>query len=212
VQFNDLAQFVLYVIPGFVALEIYRHVYPVKTRSDFIVVTWSIVFGLMISFSLIWINENLFGSFFRFVPNELPSIGFLLALLSCGIVLGLIRVLLRKLRTLIADTTPFFQKLNPDPQNVWYQVNQAKEEYWAVVFLDDESIYLGYIKTFRSDPDKSEQDFLLSHASRVDDHLRVMYEVDGLGVYLNTKNVKRIEYYAGTTNSARNSKRKSSKL
>jgi hypothetical protein len=209
VQFNELAQFVLYVIPGFIALEIYRYVYPVKTRTDFIIVTWSIVFGLIISFSLIWVNENLLGNFLRFVPDKLPSIGFLLALLSCGIVLGLIRILLRKLRTLIADSAPFFQGLNPDPQNVWYQVNQAKEEYWAVVFLDDKSIYLGYIQSFRSDPDKLEQDFLLSHASRVDDHLRVMYEVEGLGVYLNTKDVKRIEYYAGTTSSAGNMKGKS---
>lgn len=210
-QFSDLAQFVLYVIPGFIALEIYRYVYPVKTRSDFIIVTWSVVFGLLISFSLIWINDNLLDNFLQFVPNELPSIGFLLALLFCGILLGLIRILFRKLRTLIADATPFFQRLNPDPQNVWYQVNQAKEEYWAVVFLDDESIYLGYIQSFRSDPDELEQDFLLSHASRIDDHLRVLYEVDGLGVYLNTKNVKRIEYYAGTTKSAGSTKRKRSK-
>jgi hypothetical protein len=37
-----------------------------------------------------------------------------------------------------------------------------------------------------------------------------MYEVEGLGVYLNTKNVKRIEYYAGTTSSAGNMKGKPS--
>ena len=69
--------------------------------------------------------------------------------------------------------------------------------YWAVIFLDDNSIYLGFIGTYRYDPDATDQDFLLAKAKRVDENLNVQYEIDGLGVYLNTRNVKRIEYYQG---------------
>jgi hypothetical protein len=198
VQFNDLTLFVLYVIPGFIALEVFRYAYPVKTRSDFIIVTWSVVLGLSTSYGLIWLNNTLLDNFFRFKPDELPGITFLLALILGGALIGFLRIALRRLRTFLANAKPGLNRLNPDPRSIWHEVNQAKGEYWAVVFLDDTSIYLGYIQSFRSDPDLQDQDFLLSHASRVDNRLRVTYEIDGLGVYLNTRNVKRIEYYAGT--------------
>lgn len=69
------------------------------------------------------------------------------------------------------------------------------------MFLDDDSIYLGYVKAYRADPDESEQDFVLGQVKRVDEHLQILNEIDGLGVYLNTRNVKRIEYYKGVTES-----------
>ena len=197
-QFNDLAHFVIYVIPGFIALELFRSVYPVKTRSDFIVITWSVVFGLSISYGLVWLNDNLLGDFFRIDPDALPSIGFLLVLILGGALAGGVRIAMRMLRSFLSDKIPALKNLSSGPRSVWYEVNEAKGSYWAVVFLDDSSIYLGYIQCFRSDPDAPDQDFLLSNARRVDARLRVMYKIDGLGVYLNTRNVKRIEYYAGT--------------
>jgi hypothetical protein len=63
-----------------------------------------------------------------------------------------------------------------------------------VVYLDDGSIYLGWIKDFTFDPDADDNDFLLADAKRVDDQLAEKYAVTGRGVYLNTRNVKRIEF------------------
>jgi hypothetical protein len=68
---------------------------------------------------------------------------------------------------------------------------------WSVVYLDDGSIYLGVVHQYRSNPNDQDQDFLLAKAQRVDDKLQTLYLVTGQGVYLNTRNVKRIEYLAG---------------
>lgn len=73
-------------------------------------------------------------------------------------------------------------------------VNSPDNKDWAVIFLDDGSIYSGWISDYRFDPDSSDQDFLLSKAKRVDDDLSPMYEINGIGVYLNTRNVRRIEF------------------
>ena len=63
------------------------------------------------------------------------------------------------------------------------------------MYLDDGSIYLGIIRQYRSNPNDQDQDFLLAKAQRVDsDKLQPLYPVTGQGVYLNTRNVKRIEY------------------
>jgi len=62
------------------------------------------------------------------------------------------------------------------------------------VYLDDGAIYLGWIKEYTFDPDVESNDFLLAGAKRVDDNLNTTYLVNGQGVYLNTRNVKRIEF------------------
>jgi len=53
---------------------------------------------------------------------------------------------------------------------------------------------LGWIKDFTFDPDAEDNDFLLADAKRVDDQLTAQYIVTGRGVYLNTRDVKRIEF------------------
>lgn len=200
-QFNTVAEFVLYVIPGFIALEAYRAAYPVKTRSDFVSLTWSAIFGIMISYFLIWINGTLLGNFLHYTSGSLPSFEFLLGLICLGLGIGLIRILFHYLRFKVAASYRAFHRLNPDPQSVWAQVNRTNNRQWATVFLDDASVYLGFIETYKYDPDAIDQDFLLGKARRVDENLNVLYAVDGIGVYLNTKNVKRIEFYKGESDS-----------
>jgi Family of unknown function (DUF6338) len=73
------------------------------------------------------------------------------------------------------------------------EVNQQSTEY-AVIYLDDGAIYLGWIKEYTFVPDAESNDFLLAGARRVDEHLNTIYLVNGQGVYLNTRNVKRIEF------------------
>ncbi len=76
-------------------------------------------------------------------------------------------------------------------------MNSSDQKNWAVVFLEDESIYLGWIKKYLFDPHKAEQEFLLCNAARVDEQLNTIYEIDGVGVWLTTKNVTKIEFIKG---------------
>ena len=68
---------------------------------------------------------------------------------------------------------------------------------WATVFLSDGAIYLGWISKYTFNPDAVDQDFLLSNARRVDEQLSELYRVTGIGVYINTRDVKRIEFVEG---------------
>ena len=82
----------------------------------------------------------------------------------------------------------------PDVNSIWARVNQRGTDQWAQVFLDNDVQYLGYIKYFKNDPDAADQDFLLAESYRVDKNRRPLYRVDGVGVYLNTRDVRRIEF------------------
>ena len=66
-----------------------------------------------------------------------------------------------------------------------------------MVFLNDGSIYRGYIKSYTFDPDATDQDFLLSEAVRVNEDLHPKYRITGQGVYLRTRDVRRIEFLKG---------------
>ena len=114
-----------------------------------------------------------------------------------AIFFGYILVLFRLLRLKLSATVPKFKWIAPDPQSIWNMINQPDNDDWAVVFLDDDSIYLGWIERYSFNPNITDQDFLLSNARRVNKDLNVIYRVDGIGVYLNTKNVKRIEFIVG---------------
>ena len=52
----------------------------------------------------------------------------------------------------------------------------------------------GGITRYTWNPELDDQDFLLYDATCVDDDLKEKYIVDGIGVYLNTRDVNRIEF------------------
>jgi hypothetical protein len=97
---------------------------------------------------------------------------------------------------------PELKWLAPDVNSIWARVNQTGTDQWAVVFLEEDVQYLGYIRYFRNDPDANDQDFLLAESFRVDKNRRVMYKVNGVGVYLNTRDVRRIEFLDGFVSKA----------
>ena len=118
---------------------------------------------------------------------------FIVALAVAGLLLGTLLISMRWTRFSVAKKYEWLRGLEPDPQSIWVRVNQPTAEY-AVVYLDDGAIYLGWIREYTFDPEAETNDFLLAEAKRVDEHLNTIYLVNGQGVYLNTRNVKRIEF------------------
>jgi hypothetical protein len=193
-NFSDIVQFLLYVIPGFISIEYFRARFPAKTRTDFITISWSIVFGVGITSLLIWLDSNALHGLLAYHPVGFPSLPFLASLVVAGFLIGISRVGLRQLRFLLSRHFPSLRWLAPDVNSIWARVNQTGTNQWAMVFLDDDVQYLGYIRYFRNDPDANDQDFLLAESFRVDKNRRVIYRVDGVGVYLNTRDIRRIEF------------------
>lgn len=190
----DIVQFLLYVIPGFISIEYFRARFPAKARTDFITISWSIVFGVGITSLLIWLDSHALHGFLRYQPAGFPSLRFLASLVAAGFLIGIIRAGLRQLRFVLSHRITSPKWLAPDVNSIWARVNQTGTDQWAMVFLEEDVQYLGYIRYFRNDPDAKDQDFLLAEAFRVDKSRRVMYRVDGVGVYLNTRDVRRIEF------------------
>jgi len=193
-----LVDFVLYVLPGFIAIEIFRSFYPAKKRSDFYNVALSIVFGLVITAFVIPVDHAIPQSVLVFPKIVgMPTIRQVILLLSAGLVVGFLRVLWRGARSRISTFHRIFRKLRPKVQSVWAKTNEPETNEWAIVFISDGSVYRGFIRYYSDDPNSESQDFLLSRATRVDEKLKEVYAVTGSGVYLNTKNVVRIEYLKG---------------
>jgi hypothetical protein len=162
---EHLVDFLVHVMPGFIALQLFRAKYPAKQLSEFLQVAWSLIYGVILAAVVHAIDG-------RFLHGRL---GTSLA------------------RFKIAVHWPRFEGIAPDPQSIWVKVNRPSNDY-AVVYVDDGSVYLGWIKDYTFDPDAEDNDFLLVDAKRVDEQLRELYSVTGRGVYLNTRNVKRIEF------------------
>lgn len=196
---ENIIGLILYIIPGFLAMEVYHAAYPVRERDNFILSTWSIIYGAAISSFVKFIDSHLLKNALHSDSSSLPSFSFLIVLIVFGLLVGFLGVLFNKIRFWISQKWPKFKKIAPIPQSTWAKINAYSNIDWAVVFLDDGSIYLGWIKDYTYDPNSENQDFLLSHASCVDESLNIKYEITGCGVYMNTKNIKRIEFVQGRT-------------
>ena len=60
----SLAEFALYVVPGFLAIQVFRYFYPTKKSSTFELTATSLVVGVGITTILKWVDCRAAGSGF----------------------------------------------------------------------------------------------------------------------------------------------------
>ena len=193
---EHIAEFIVYAMPGFVSLQLYRNLYPIKGLTEFLRVAWSLIYGVCLASMVRGLDARYLAHSLHSADEGFPRFRFILALVAAGVLWGLVLAGFTRLRLFLSDTHPSLDFISPDVQSIWASINQTQAG-WAVVFTDDGAIYLGWIGEFTYLPDAADNDFLLSDATRLNDDFTVSYEVDGQGVYLNTKNVKRIEFRKG---------------
>ena len=195
-----LIEFFLYLVPGFIALEIYRARHPAKKTSDFTRATWSVVYGVVIYAAVRWVDDILFSGSLRGNTSDtdvFPNAGFIIILFLVGICVGLLQIGTDAARFHLGTRINRLGWLTPGYISIWSRINAPTNNDWAVVFLRDGATYIGSIAEYSFDPNAEDQDFLLSNAKRVDEQLNEQYSIDGLGVYLNTRDVRRIEFLQG---------------
>ena len=194
---QNIVEFILYIAPGFIAIYIYRFRYPTKEKDSFIEISSCIVFGSIIMATMRWVDENWLNYFFNTNFTDTPGIQFTLGIFIFGIAGGLLGILQANIRNTLAKEYNLYNFMTKNPDPIWKTINDNKQDNWAVVFLDDGSIYLGWISSYSYDAYNTDQEFLLGQAARINEDLSIRYEIDGIGVYLNTKHIKRIEFIKG---------------
>ena len=132
---------ILYIAPGFLTMEVYHAFYPVRERNNFILSTWSIIYGVAISAVVRSLDSTLLHNLLQSKTRAFPSLSLIMVLFLFGISTGLLLVLINGIRFRIAQKWPKFKKIAPDPQSTWAIINQSSNRDWAVVFLDDGAVY-----------------------------------------------------------------------
>ena len=194
---DTLSEFILYIMPGFIAILIYRSVYPVRKRENVELFVVSILIGLIVVNFIKWIDIKFFNNFLNSENSSIPDIKFTMALIVSGVIVGVLLILQVSVRNFLGNNIKRLNFLVTKPDTVWQIVNSKKNKDWALVFLNDNNIYLGWIKEYTFFPDSNDYEILLTKAKNVDDKLQTKYEVNGYGVYLRCSNIKRIEFLIG---------------
>jgi hypothetical protein len=130
--------------------------------------------------------------------TTIPGLRFTVAIFVSGVIAGLLLIGQVEFRNFLSREIQLLRWLSSGTNSVWLKINNARNEDWVIVYLDDKSIYTGWISNYTYDPNYQDQDFLLSKASRLREDLSLLYKVNGAGVYLNTRDIKRIELIKGT--------------
>ena len=193
----NLTALIVFLVPGFIANRLYRAYYPVKTISDSNSVISSLISSLWI-YAIIKLAETRLNFSLNENLDKNPSANTTIILLLAAYVWGILRIVIHKLKEILATRISALSFLYPDPGAIWPKVASHTPTNWAKVKLTDGTCYLGWISHWKYDPDIETQDFLLSSAKRVDDLLNITYEVSGIGVYLKTSDIISVEFYENT--------------
>jgi len=109
---ENLTEFFLYVIPGFIAFGIFKARYPRKDRDTFFEVTESIIVGIVILSVIKWIDGNLLNYFLGSNITGLPGIRYSLELILTSLITGLLMVGQVELRSFLARKLASFSLKN----------------------------------------------------------------------------------------------------
>lgn len=202
----NIFQAILYLLPGFLHIEIYRKFYPTKKDTDFARTLHSVFWSLLLfaiasiidySFSTKIITCSEVGLYAGKVKNifnnSAVDISKVFWLYFLAFLSAYIRVFSRNLRFRAKNTK--FNYFAPKEQNLWHEINRQKNQ-WAVIITKDGSRYLGYLSDYTYDIESpNDIDLLLAEASCVDEFLNEKYKINGRGLYMKINEISKIEFY-----------------
>jgi hypothetical protein len=199
-SFTDLTEILLFLAPGYIAIRLIRLWHPVKEKDSFHDFASSVLLGFFITGLLKLIDEKYLNFFLgsNISSYGLPSIRFYFVIIFSGVIVGIFLIGLLKLYRSKTKDSSILGFLSSGTDPVWLNINSSDNEDWAIVYLDDKSIYFGWIADYNYNPNFEDQDFLLSNAIRLDENLKRVSKINGVGVYLNTRDVKKIEFVKGS--------------
>jgi len=190
----DFFNTILYLLPGFLFIEIFRKYFPTKRDSDFARILLSVLWSLPLFTLSYLINKH--------YPFKVPDIilsgksiktSLVIYLYSISIILAYSRVLIRNMR-FDARKYSSLKLITPKHQSLWHKINWDRE--WAVIITKDGQRYLGYISDYTYDIESPDDvDLLLSKADCVDERLNIKYKIKGKGIYIKLSEISRIEFY-----------------
>lgn len=196
VPFGEAIGLLLYLVPGFLARQIYRARYPAKRLSQFEGVVWSIIHSLIILLGLAgiaWVFDSDNLSILKSSQNPLIQPKTILVLLIGGFAWGGILIGYHRLLTIISFVP------SPEPQAIWPIIadHAPKKELWMLVRTKQRTLYLGWLEQYSFDPSADDHEFVLCPAYLVDEDLNVKRDLKQGGVYLNTRDIESLEMIPG---------------
>lgn len=186
----------LYLLPGFVAMQMYEARYPTIRQSQFELIVWSLLHSFIIRLG---IEGTALGLGYPDLDLLAPATGSAIrpAMIAIPLVGGLAwgGILIASFR--IRFHASFLQ--NPNLQAVWPTIADSapKENLWAFVRTKQGFRYLGWVTQYSFDPGGEDHDFHLRPAYLVDDDLLIQRKLEQGGVYLNTRDVESLEMIPG---------------
>ena len=196
IPFNEAIGLLLYLTPGFLAMQLYRVSYPAKRISQFENVAWSIVHSFFVLLGLAftaWMLDNNELNLFNLNGQAQIQPKTILVLLVGGIVWSVFLIGFHWVRTFI----PFLP--DPDPQAIWPVVASSSpdNELWALVRTKQGIHYFGWLDKYSFDPAAESHEFVLRPAYLLDASLTVKRDLKQGGVYLNTRDIESFEMIPG---------------
>lgn len=199
----QLPNVLVFIIPGFLALEVYRFLLPTKKRNTFERLLESIflsylIYGLFLGIN--WLLCAIRKTNNNVTTDQLATSTIYIILLM-SIIIGIALALISKSALFKNAMKRVFNISIIEHPTVWNAVLQRKDSAWVRVYLDnDRIIYIGWLDKYSCNPnDDVREIYLTSYQSYSYDEpehpIDNFIEIDTNGVLINADRISRIELF-----------------
>ena len=85
---ENIIEFLLYIAPGYIAIQLFRFHWPVEKKDSFHDIALSVISGVAIISILKWTDKHWFNYFFESNLSGFPSAKFLSGIIIIGLISG----------------------------------------------------------------------------------------------------------------------------
>src|ERR1700693_1569228 len=103
---EHLVDFLVYVMPGFIALQLFRAKYPAKKVSEFLQVAWSLIYGVILATLVRGVDGRFLRGRLQSNTPGFPASRFVAALVLAGLFGGILLVGMYSARFFLAAHWP----------------------------------------------------------------------------------------------------------
>jgi len=158
---NDIAQFILYLVPGFLAVMLHNLFVPTRKPSDFELTAQSLIVSLLI-FTPLRLLEKKLGIPLTQSKSLYLTCSWLLAILA-----GIVWPSVQK-SSIYAKILHIFNINYSWRVNVWNSIlDHADHAPWVIVSLQNKEEYLGQVIEYTLDPNDPSKEVFLKPAYRI---------------------------------------------
>lgn len=192
---SNVAEIVLYVLPGFLATELRYFLAPARKGTDFERLVWSVFFSFAGYLAACLVVLAVYGRQWRQYTTA-DDLAFVIPLWVFALLAGALVACATRRPWVAAALSRFLHTKYSEFPSVWNEIWQSpREALFIRVHLSDGSIRFGALHAYTRDPAEQQRELWLRPVYNMDEEGNVGEKLEGMSIFVRAESIVYAEVY-----------------